>query len=346
MFLQSSSMLTPLGMNTPMVASAVKAGINCVSETAYISKSGEPIKMALVPEEAMRLSAKEIKDEFPEITARQNYLLRLIDAALNSKFVASLPADPMPVFLSGPDGLFSSYSEGLFPGFIEALCKITDITFNLADSRIFSLGRAGVLYAIEYAFRYMESTDSKQVLVGGVDCFRDQLLLAKLDSDDRVLTNGALDGFACAEGAGFLLLSKDSCRYEQSDKEIRLFPPGTDMEEGALYSNEPYLGNGLSRAVSQALQNSRHTNITKIYSSMNGEQYWAKELGVMMSRNASAFASNVDIEHPADCFGDLGAAFGSVVIACLSEQDIGKFMVYGSSDSSSRSAICVELINR
>lgn len=346
MYLQNASIATPLGAEPGLVANAIKSGISCVQESAYISKSGERIKMALVPEAVMRTSSEQIRADFPELTNRQIYLLRLAEAALSKDFIASLPANPLPLFMAGPDGLFASYSQGLFPNFIKALGKISDIPFDVSSSRVFSLGRAGVLYAIEHAFRYMESVDIDQVLVGGVDCFRDHLLLAKLDAEARVLCNGSVDGFASAEGAGFLLLSRSPRPFHLSDRTIKLYPPGTDSEAGAFYSDEAYRGDGLGSAVSKALTNSRQSGISKIFSSMNGESYWARELGVMMTRNSSAFSSQVKVEHPADCFGDLGAAFCSVMLACIGEQDEGQFLLYGSSDSSSRAAICIDLVTR
>jgi hypothetical protein len=48
-----------------------------------------------------------------------------------------------------------------------------------------------------------------------------------------------------------------------------------------------------------------------IYSSMNGEHYWAKEYGVAMSRNPPLRESK--IAHPADCVADLGTATGAVL---------------------------------
>ena len=48
--------------------------------------------------------------------------------------------------------------------------------------------------------------------------------------------------------------------------------------------------------------------IGQVYSSMNGENYFAKEFGVMIIRNRDTIAVDFDVLHPADCFGDIGAA--------------------------------------
>jgi 3-oxoacyl-[acyl-carrier-protein] synthase-1 len=48
---------------------------------------------------------------------------------------------------------------------------------------------------------------------------------------------------------------------------------------------------------------------------MNGENHWAKEWGVAFIRNQSSFVENHGNHHPSDCFGDIGAASGTVMLS-------------------------------
>jgi 3-oxoacyl-[acyl-carrier-protein] synthase-1 len=78
---------------------------------------------------------------------------------------------------------------------------------------------------------------------------------------------------------------------------------------------------------------------------MNGEHYWAKEFGVAMTRSSHRF-SNVKHEHPADCYGDIGAATGGALIALaalhsLKQSTPTSCLVCTSSDTAYRAAICV-----
>jgi len=82
---------------------------------------------------------------------------------------------------------------------------------------------------------------------------------------------------------------------------------------------------------------------------MNGENHWAKEYGVAFIRNKAYFQSAVGIEHPADCYGDLGAATSPVLIALAAEHlfkhsTAKAHLVYSSSDHSKRGAIVVEKV--
>ena len=82
------------------------------------------------------------------------------------------------------------------------------------------------------------------------------------------------------------------------------------------------------------------TLISRIFSSMNGERYWGKEWGVAYLRNQQAFLPEHSLVHPADCFGDIGAAAGSILLGLAARSD-GPSIVYCSSDRGQRSALIV-----
>jgi len=86
--------------------------------------------------------------------------------------------------------------------------------------------------------------------------------------------------------------------------------------------------------------------IDTIYSSENGESQWAKELAIAIIRNNDALTSPLNVLKPAQCYGDMGAANGSVLLALAIEksrqQKANKqIMVYSSSDSGARGALCL-----
>jgi 3-oxoacyl-[acyl-carrier-protein] synthase-1 len=93
-----------------------------------------------------------------------------------------------------------------------------------------------------------------------------------------------------------------------------LSAPGLGQEQGHRYSKEPYLGNGLADAVRAAVQGVPGRAIRTVFCSFNGESFGAKEWGVAAIRNAEALHGDFRLEHPADCFGDLGAAMAPVLV--------------------------------
>jgi 3-oxoacyl-[acyl-carrier-protein] synthase-1 len=331
------AMITPVGADTRMTAASVEAGINRVEESRYWGKASSPIKMGLVPDKALAPLDPSI-DEFG-LNARQKHLMRLCCSALTPDFVGSLPSDTTAVFLAGPE-MLPQGPEGLGQNFLKALAVQTGLTIDPAVSRVFSLGRAAVFHAIDYALRFMESIGAEYALVGGVDTYRDHKLLAILDADDRVLAEGSTDGFSPGEAACFLLVSRKKSSVSGKNTQVCLYPPGLADEPGHMYSEEPYTGEGLSAAFAGALQVISEARINKIIASLNGENFWAKELGVATTRSHGALADNYAVVHPADCFGDLGAGFGAVALGMLVCQSAGSYLVYGSSDYAHRGAIC------
>jgi 3-oxoacyl-[acyl-carrier-protein] synthase-1 len=173
-------------------------------------------------------------------------------------------------------------------------------------------------------------------------------LLNKLDDDGRLLYTSNPDGFVPGEAAGYLLLTtKPELALVKNGYMIALSPPGIADEIGHLNSDLPYKGEGLDKAFKQALINHQQHNIKTIYSSMNGENFWAKELGVAQLRNKVAFSEQVNVLHPAENYGDIGSATASVLIA-LAASDLWQnkqaknSLIYSSSDYAKRGAIVIE----
>ena len=184
-------------------------------------------------------------------------------------------------------------------------------------------------------------------IAGGVDTYRDLFVLGSLDLEKRVKSASNLDGFIPGEGAGFLLLASASAAEDASAVPLcRLSPMTLGFEEGHLYSDQTYLGEGLAEAVRQAAEANGSEAIKEVYSSMNGENHWAKEWGVSLLRNRRAFDPDYGFHHPADCYGDTGAAAGPLMVglAALGIQRGYRetpALVYCSSDRGHRAALRV-----
>ena len=164
-----------------------------------------------------------------------------------------------------------------------------------------------------------------------------------------VLGDGINDGFAPGEAAGFMLLISDRVIKKCPSKPLaRVFAPAMAQEPGHYYSNEPYRGEGLAQAFGIALEQANRPTIGTVYSSMTGEHFWAKEYGVATLRHRTALDPRMKHEHPADCFGDIGAAAGPVMIgmAAIGMQHgyiKGPSLVYCASDTEHRAAVCLHV---
>jgi 3-oxoacyl-[acyl-carrier-protein] synthase-1 len=75
-------------------------------------------------------------------------------------------------------------------------------------------------------------------------------------------------------------------------------------------SEEPLRGEGLARAFRQALAGAglEMARVGYRIGTMSGEQYWFKEFELATSRLLRGRHEFMDLWHPADCIGEVGAA--------------------------------------
>jgi len=342
-----SGMVTSVGGNAVTTAAAMAAEFSAVEETSILNKRLEPIKMALVPEGAIPDLNEELKAL--KLPNRQQRLLSLAAAAL-VQLTDILPAGlTLPLYLALPEAL-PDHTAPLHGNIIEQLALQSGVPLSMTDSLVADIGRAGSFYAVKQAIEYFEQTGNDYLLIGGVDTYWDPSLLAKLDAEERLNVSGAPDGFTPGEGAAFLLLASNRVNTRHIARPVRLYSPGIAEEEGYLYEDDeiPYRGDGLADAVREALQQAAPASIQSVWTGMTYENYGAKEFGVAMARSSAKFADPLDIQHPVDCLGDMGAATGCALIGMIAAAaqrrvTFRRYLLCCSSDLEHRAAVCLDI---
>jgi len=300
--------LTPVGANAKMTAASVQAGISAYQALNICNKQFDPMTMALVPDDALPPLEKALAKE--RLSSRQQRMLRLATPALQ-QVTENIDA-PLPLMFCGPEKLPGRRSV-VSDKFLQHLTVQANVPIDLQNSYVFPDGRAAGLYALEAAMQMLEQGEHQRVLVGGVDSYLDLKLLSSLDRDDRILAEGIMDGFAPGEGAGFFLLQAAG-----ANSNIKVYPPGIADEPGHRYSQQPYLGEGLAGAVTEALSCATDKQVNTVFTSFNGEHFGAREWSVAALRNQQNISGEAAVIHPADSYGDLGAATVPVLMALAS----------------------------
>lgn len=341
-YINAVSMITPVGANTLMTSAAIKAGRNGYCESSILGTRFTPLKIAPVPVNDEALWSPDIPDGKPLYKQRRTRRMLGLAAAALAEILPLCPDFPLPLFLAGPESIPSVAIDGLF---LSLLSKAAPAHIDAQSSRLIATGRPGGLQAIELAFRYLSQTKASHVLVGGVDSLIDLLTLGVLSNEDRISSLGVGNGFTPGEGAAFLLLSTE----KSSESLAAVRQPAITAESGHRYSKEPYRGEGLASAFQQVLNNYDGPPVDTIFSGMNGESFGAKEHGVAMIRNQQHFSPSLKLEHPADCFGDLGAAVGPILIGLAannlrSKRTQSSAIVCCSADRETRSACAMTTI--
>jgi len=306
-------MMTPVGLSTPETAASTRSRTARLGKIEWRDDHFEEITVGFVPDDAL----PELKPELAKLprSERESRMLRLANQAIDEA-LQTLPKTKRPLVMAiGLPELHTT--EVLNPNrFLSRLAVQTGISIDLNSSLTLPQGRSSALMAMKVACERLAQKKDDFVLVGGVDCQVDLYVLGMLHASKRVRSDNNSDGFSPSEGAGFVLLTtKANAEAYKLKAYATVAGCAVAKEPGHMYSSEPYLGEGLASAVTALFDvNEGLPPIGCVYNSFNGELFWGKEHGVAVIRNRNRFLEDFRTEHPAECFGDLGAAHGAVLL--------------------------------
>lgn len=331
-----------------MTVASLRAGISRFEESDFINKDRNPMTVAQIPVPSIEVYSDKLFEN-RNITPREARLLCIADIALQDIIDLFSDIGPVTAFIAGPESLPNMNSTGISDLFFDNLELQTGIIFNKKESVLFQTGRAGGFQATDTAIKYLHHCQCDYVLVGGIDSYCNDDVLDHFDRDDRINSEDISDGFVASEAAGFMLLTSRRELSHQKYSRLGLNVPGIACEEGHRYSDLPYKGDGLAEAFRCAIANAKVEKVSRIYSSLNGENFGAKEYGVACVRNKDTLSDSLQLYHPADCFGDIGAAFGIVLICIAAEHMVVNVesdasLVYSSSERGLRGAVCISAV--
>ncbi len=338
----SAGLVSPVGLSLPETAAAARTRVSRLREIDWYDRRQEPFIVGQVPEDGMpplvdALVAKSLQ-------SREVRMLRLAQVALEEAVAVLQGAGgPLPLLLGLPEQHTTLPIQA--QAFLKHLAVQAPGLVDAGRSVAAARGRAAGLIALREAVARLRRGDSPFVLVGGVDSLVDPYVLGTLDLQGRVRNSVNNDGLSPAEGAAVLLLSLASTAQAQGLQPLALLLGAANGHEpGHLYADEPYKGEGLAAAFAALLTEAAPPQpIASVYCSFNGERYWAREYGVARLRQSHAFAAEHPMEHPAECFGDLGAAHGPA-LAALAAHGVrhgyrrAPCLVFASSDHGDRAA--------
>jgi 3-oxoacyl-[acyl-carrier-protein] synthase I len=338
-----SGAITSVGYCVPQIWASVRAGIAKFSRSRLIDNNFEPFRIAEIDE-------NDLEDLLPEnatitMSDRERRMLRLAAPALREALDGRAGKPPVFLGLPRPTPSRASCQQTTY---ISALAAQAGVSLDEIRSRVFPNGRAAFFLAVDEALRYLAEGKGPDAVVGGVDSYLVPELLGRLFAENRLLSDRVSDGFIPGEGAGFVVLSRVSGTPKV--KSCLIGGVGLASDLGHRYSKSPSLGEGLSSAISALEENSRGAELRffTVFAGLNGEGFGAKEWGVARIRHSASFASEGRLEHPADCFGDIGAAAGGVLTALAHASLVGRHrqgpvLVWASSDHEERGCLTLEL---
>lgn len=201
---------------------------------------------------------------------------------------------------------------GVAQYFAAALCKRSGLG-SLETIVVTQSGHTGVLELLPRAAQLIAERKASRCIVLGVDTYLTEDRMALLDAGYRLKSHRAVDGFVPGE-AGVALLVEDLREAERRGADIRC------VIEGVGFGREPQTqsgdrhssGAGLTGALATV---ARPEETPYLVCDLNGESYRSFEWGVATSRLGPGFAQPLALVHPAESFGDIGAASGAAHVA-------------------------------
>lgn len=343
----SAGVVSPVGLSLAETAASTRARLARLREIEWRDRRFQPFIVGAVPDDGLPELDAELSVHY--LQYREARMLRLAHVALEEVLMPIAAYDaPIPLLLGMPE---HHTTKPLDPqGFLQKLKQQTKAQIDVPRSLAAPKGRACGLMALPRAMKMLEAGEAEFVLVGGVDSLIDLYVLGTLDMQQRIRNEVNSDGFSPGEGAAFLLLTLAGTAAKNNLQPLaQLQGSAMGHESGHIYSDQPYLGEGLAATFSTLLSEAPPpAPIACVYASLNGERYWGKEFGVAHLRNSAAFLPDYQMEHPAECFGDLGAAHGPMLAALAVHGLAGKYrhspcLVYASSDYGDRAALLLSL---
>ncbi|WP_412026038.1 hypothetical protein [Burkholderia cepacia] len=187
-----------------------------------------------------------------------------------------------------------------------------------SESRFFCSGHTGFIAGLAKSVDLLKTGEVDFCIVGGVDSPLDMDYLHWLDDTDRLKHQDNPFGIVPGEGAVFALLRTDAGRASaENTPRVVLRAVGFAAEPMPWYADQASRGDGLTAAISQCL--STGVRVDNCYGDLTGETWRSAEWDFAFLRNGRQFAHPLDISHPADIWGDTGAA--SAAMLCMLAHD-------------------------
>lgn len=338
------SCVTSLGASAEACAAAVRAGVAQLAESdEFDDAEGNAIIVSEIPPIEDVSDDEEIEDRirtmccycleqlldktFPEESSPQGQAL----------IVLGLPPPQRP----GQD--FRGADDDLR---IELL-RILNQRFARTAFRLIERGNPSAIEALDYARNLLERQPETVCIVGACDSLLDIDTIDWLEDAERPKseTYGRNQGLMPGEGVGLLMLESLQASEQRGHPVLaRVLGVGIADETAPFLSEAPSRAEGLTTACRNALSGAsvNGASIDAVFADLNGEFFRSKEWAITEIR---CLGSNDErrLWHPADCFGDLAAASGALLMVLgtefLSKGVSGdRALIFGSDDFGARGA--------
>jgi 3-oxoacyl-[acyl-carrier-protein] synthase-1 len=176
------------------------------------------------------------------------------------------------------------------------------------QSTLLPMGNVSGVHALSRARQVLAYGLARFCIVAGVDSFVEQEVVEAYMAQNRIMTNSNSNGFFPGEaGCAVLVGPTGSGR----DGELEVLGLGFGNEPAPITSSEPLRGIGQVEACRSALSEAELAmhQVAYRHTDLSGEHYKFKEAMLTQGRLLRQRVEKQDIWHPAECLGEIGAAY-------------------------------------
>lgn len=313
MYIVSTGMVCPIGLNAEAACAAIRAGIAGFEELPFQVVAGEAIAGSLVPNLALEIPDDERQIELLQRTVEECLAGAGLEETKNVPILVGLAEAERP-------GSARALSDKIIPAIEQRL----GIRFHRSYSRSILSGHTSGFEGLREARELLRKPGLEVCLVCGVDSYINVESLSWLNRHWRLKTESNSDGVIPGEAAAAIMLRADHIKGSAAMLHVRGL--GFGSESASIMTEEPLLGLGLTEAARAALGEAgiqMHEADFRIVD-VSGESYSFKEQALVFSRlYRGGREVSPPLWHCAENIGETGAAAGIIqliVASCAFEK--------------------------
>jgi 3-oxoacyl-[acyl-carrier-protein] synthase-1 len=329
----------------PAISAAIRGTVNVFAqETAYPARSdGAPMLLAAAEPLDPRASWEERLERLTSLAVASlaPALERVRQRSCATTLLLSLPP-PRP-----------GTSDAMVTPSIRRITEAVAGPVDGARSIAVRVGHPGALCCLQTADEILSASAPAAVLIAAMDSWIALEALHWLESMRRLKRAGVPNGFVPGEGAACLLLANDAF-VQVADlaplASVRSY--GSALESHPWYEGRPCTAGGLSSAIQSVFgRNDDQARTDVTFCDLNGEPWRADEWAFAYLRSAAFHSEPLNIWHPADVWGDAGAATGALLLALAVHEAtrdplLSRALVWSASDVTPHRAAAVIEVKR
>ncbi|MEO1017783.1 MAG: hypothetical protein AAFY56_08825 [Pseudomonadota bacterium] len=286
-----SGMITGVGLDAEASCAAIRGRIDGFRESVFVSANGDPLVSAEIPRDDLGWGADRLASLLAIV------LRQCVDQ------VPDTDTATIPVLVCLPEEDRPGRLQDLGNPLFHRACELLGAAFH-AESRLLPHGRVAGAMALFAASDLLRQGAFDYVIVAGVDSYLNAVTLRHYFDEFRLLAPERSNGFIPGEAAGAILIGSPGL----GGIECRAL--GFAMEPTPISESQPLRGDGLHAAITEALQAAQcdWESINLRIADVSGEHYRFREAAIAMMRSLRTHKEELDMWHPADCIGEIGAA--------------------------------------